>query len=333
MATYPASSDVVSGTPILASQMNNLRKDAIYGGQSPSDAVSLISLLRRFSQNVRLQYLATNKVRVPFTADKPPCLIVGDYMLAATANIDSAAITGTAGPRYVLAQRTSGSNTFTLVISTSNVEGVDQRLIGELYFDGTNVKQASIKSYELERLGYPYVGIDAEKSPTPAQGEIFIALDTSSVYACFVVGTWTKVGGGMKRVTGAGYSPLPSGVTGGMSVAPNNGSYGSYVQFRGATGNAIYIVSVTAYIQAGNIADLDYLQIKIGTGAAGSEVGVSEVRAVGLDQSAPSHIRIPLPFPVLVAANTRIAVCCAASDTLSCKISLDTVDIANVVDA
>lgn len=227
MATYPASNDVVSGTPILASQMNNLRKDAVYGGQSPGDAISLISLLRRFSQNVRLQYLATNKVRVPFAADKPPCLIVGDYMLAATANVDSAAITGTAGPRYVLAQRTAGSNSFTLVISVSNVEGADQRLIGELYFDGTSVKQASIKSYEMERQGYVYAGNETQKSPAPAQGEIFIALDSSSIYVSFIAGTWTRIGGGVFGVNGNGYQ-YTSNVT--VNGPSSSGMYGSYVE-------------------------------------------------------------------------------------------------------
>src|SRR2546423_373714 len=111
--SYPASSEVATPQRTLASDYNTLRSDAVYLGQSSSNAVNLLALLQRFSQNVRLQYLATNKVYVPYAGTQPPALMVNGYMLSATANVNSSTVTGAAGMRYVLAQRTAGSTTFT----------------------------------------------------------------------------------------------------------------------------------------------------------------------------------------------------------------------------
>lgn len=48
---------------------------------------------------------------------------------------------------YIFAVRTAGSTTFTLTCNTSATESTDQRLIGELYWDGSAIKKTSIKCY------------------------------------------------------------------------------------------------------------------------------------------------------------------------------------------
>ncbi|RPI94767.1 MAG: hypothetical protein EHM39_12100, partial [Chloroflexi bacterium] len=152
--TYPSSSDVISGQATLASHYNTLRADGVRLGASAANAANLGDVISRYSQWVRLEYLALNKVRVPYSTRRPPALVVNGYLLQATANVDlAAAPVGAANRYYVFAVRTAGSTTFTLAVSTSSVEAEDQRLIGEFYWDGANIDQGSIKSEEIDRSG------------------------------------------------------------------------------------------------------------------------------------------------------------------------------------
>lgn len=162
---YPLSVILASQTPTYRQQLARMRADAIYLGKvdkgvSDNDALGdaqaapLGDLLQRYIQNVRLEYLATNKVRVPYDAARPPVLVVNGFMLVAGANVDLAsAPTGGSGQRYVMANRTADSTTFTITVQSSAVEGVDQRLIGEFTWDGANIDQNSIQSYELQGFG------------------------------------------------------------------------------------------------------------------------------------------------------------------------------------
>lgn len=195
--SYPASSDVTSGQATLASQYNNLRADALRFSQASADAVNLGEMLGRYSSWVRLEYLATNKIRVPYSAGRPPALMVNGYLLKASANVDSSTVSGSAGARYVFANRTAASTTFTITVSTSASEGTDQRLIGSFYFDGSNIDRGSIKSEELESPTWLLAGTDAEKSASPAAGDVYIATDTQILYACFTAGAWVTVGGAL----------------------------------------------------------------------------------------------------------------------------------------
>ncbi len=139
--TYPLSSPVTAGQPTAADHYNNLRKDALNLGQADADVVNLGNFFKRFYQGVSLQYLATNRVRVPYSASNPPTLMINGFMLQAVANVDlpSGLISGAAATWYIFANRTAGSTTFTLSANTSASEGTDQRLIGQAYWDGSSL--------------------------------------------------------------------------------------------------------------------------------------------------------------------------------------------------
>lgn len=146
--TYPTSTNK-SGSDYIAYQDNNeLRNDAIYlGGYVQGEtqqSKTLAELLAGYQSQMRLQYLATNKVKInPYTT---ACIVIDGYLLTASLAVNLAsAISGAAGIKYIYAKRTAGSTTFTL--TTDGSSGSDCRAIGELYFDGSNVVQDSIKSY------------------------------------------------------------------------------------------------------------------------------------------------------------------------------------------
>lgn len=163
--TYPSSSVVVSGTPILAADHNQRRADLLYLGSDSTNAATLGAVLGRYSQWVKPQYLATNKIRIPYSAARPPALVVNGYLLKAAADVDSAAASGAAGMRYVMAVRTASSTTFTITVSaTSTTEATDERLIGSFYWDGSNIQQGSIKGEE----DVPQSGACAYHSTTQA---------------------------------------------------------------------------------------------------------------------------------------------------------------------
>lgn len=296
--SYPTSSEVAAPQRTQAAHYNTLRSDAVYLGQTSANAVNLLALLQRFSQYVRLAYLATNKVYVPYEGTRPPALMVNGYMLSATANVNSSTVTGAAGMRYVLAQRVAGATTFTMSVSTSQSEGMDQRLIGEFYFDGTNIQQASIKSYELERPGYVYVGADAQKSSSPAQGDLYLATDTGRIYAAFTAGTWTQLGGGMAKIAGSGIQNYAS-----VSATSNVGSYGSWVQVTAATAAAIHLLLLRAVDEASQSGSCS---VQIGTGAAGAETVIGEIPAHHVTAYAGMTVTFPAALPV--AAGVRVAV-------------------------
>jgi len=145
--TYPSSSTVSAGQPTASSHYNLLRSDAIYLGQSASDSVALGTLLQRFEQGLRLEYLAVNRLRVPASAAEPVSLIVGGMMLQATANVDlpgGAAPSGPSAIWYVFAVKSVGSTSFTLDINTSPGESTTMRRIGSFYWNGTAIDQNSI---------------------------------------------------------------------------------------------------------------------------------------------------------------------------------------------
>jgi hypothetical protein len=145
--TYPLSFPVTPGQPTAADHYNNLRKDALNLGQTDADVVNLGSFFKRFSLGVKLEYLANNRVRVPYTSTNPPTLMVNGFMLQANAHVDLPAglISGPAAIWYIFAVRTPGQNTFTLTANTASNETTDQRLIGQAYWTGSAL--GSVVSY------------------------------------------------------------------------------------------------------------------------------------------------------------------------------------------
>ncbi len=145
--TYPNSSEVTSGQPTAASHYNNLRADALYIGQSSLNSRSLGAFFTRFARGIRLIYLASNRLRIPFVTTDPPTLMINGFMCQADSIVDlpSGLFSGGASTWYVFAVRSAGSTTFTLSVNTSATEATDQRLIGEAYWDGTNL--VGVKDY------------------------------------------------------------------------------------------------------------------------------------------------------------------------------------------
>ena len=133
--------------------------------------------------------------------------------------------------------------------------------------------------------------------------------------------------------SGAGATVLPAGPTLGTQVtsSASTNTYGSYVEFRSASGNAIHITGITVN-KEGSATPL-YVELTIGTGTAASETTVSIVHVPlsGLSAIGPPDVIRLTPW-IPVAANTRIAVK-GASDTGSStvRVKLLTIDQANVV--
>lgn len=139
--TYPLSSPVSAGQPTAADHYNHLRADAIHLGQPETDSVDLSVFFKRYAAGIRLEHLEPNRVRIPFVTSNPPTLMVNGFMLQAQANVDLASglIDGAAAIWFIFAVRTAGSRTFTLAANTSSSESTDQRLIGQVYWDGSEL--------------------------------------------------------------------------------------------------------------------------------------------------------------------------------------------------
>lgn len=152
---YPLSSEVSSGQPTLANHYNYLRKDAIRLGQDDADAVALGTFFKRFARGIVINYLATNRIRIPYVTTDPPTLMINGCMCQATTDVDLAAgsFSGGAATWYVFANRAAGSSSFSLTVNTSATEGPDQRIIGEVEWDGHNI--INFKDYFRSGLGTP----------------------------------------------------------------------------------------------------------------------------------------------------------------------------------
>ena len=199
--TYPSSAIVADAQPTGYRIFNKLRSDALYAGAGqvePADVIQSVTLgamLDRYIRSVRPEYLATNRIRIPHNSIRPPALVINGYMLKATTNVDLPAsqFSGVAARWYIFANRAAGSTTFTLTVNTSATEAADQRRIGEVYWDGTDLDQGSPKAEELDSPVYFQIGIDIQKSTSPNQGDGYFATDYKIFWFCFTAGIWSSV--------------------------------------------------------------------------------------------------------------------------------------------
>lgn len=204
--TYPLSSEVTSGQPTRVTDYNNLRRDALLLGNADADSLNLAGFFNRHAEHMTLIYLATNRLRVPYAINKPPTLMINGCLLQATANVDlaSSQFTGEAATWYVFAVRTAGSTTFTLSVNTAAAEGANQRLIGECYWDGTNITQTLIKCYFVPTVALPAADYDSSwfavlsnniyskihgLGCVPRLVQLFHSADSSGVSECVMVAT------------------------------------------------------------------------------------------------------------------------------------------------
>lgn len=155
--SYPLSSVVDATLRTLVSHYNNLRSDSLYLGSDSSNAKALGQGLARYVDGVVLTYLATNRLRVAYDALRPPTLMIDGYLCQSAADVDLAvsSFSGGAATWYVFANRTASSTTFTLSVNTSATEAANQRRIGSLTWDGTNVTQSTITTI----VGVPVFGV------------------------------------------------------------------------------------------------------------------------------------------------------------------------------
>lgn len=149
-------------------------------------------------------------------------------------------------------------------------------------------------------------------------------------------GVTVDLGGGGLKTSGGGYYLIPAGPSIGTSVSSSASAntYGSWTEMRAASGNALYIVGID--VKPADDSSLDYIQIDIGTGGAGSETSVGEAKTIARLHTIGSQwgtYKIELPYPIPVAASTRIA-CRTADDVasaLSHALTLHVIDQADVV--
>jgi hypothetical protein len=147
--SYPVSADVAAGDATLASQYNNLRSDALLLGQAAADAVPVGVLLENYESRLKIARLNTDLLQITADADNPVSLVVDGYMVQITANLSLAVGAKPAGPAstfYIFANRAAASTAFTLSVSTSPTEAVNQRRIGRFYWDGTKIEKDSVRT-------------------------------------------------------------------------------------------------------------------------------------------------------------------------------------------
>jgi len=158
--SYPLSSDVSSGDITAASQYNNLRSDSLRLGQLAADSVNVGALIQSYESNLIIIRLATNTLRVAASAAVPVGLMIAGVPVLAIANVDLAvggAPSGAAATWYIFANRAASSTTFTLSVSIVASPDVNQRLIGQFYWNGTEIVKDSIQtklSQQIKSLLY-----------------------------------------------------------------------------------------------------------------------------------------------------------------------------------
>jgi hypothetical protein len=148
--TYPLSTDVVAGQLTAADHYNNLRADALRLGQAAADSLNVAEVFSRFEQNLTIQLLGTDRLRVPCSTTAPVILVIdGYFVLRSTVNVDlpsGGKPSGSETMWYLFAVRTPGSTTFTLEVNTSAMESSGRRLIGSFYWNGTAIPAPSIRT-------------------------------------------------------------------------------------------------------------------------------------------------------------------------------------------
>lgn len=152
--TYPNSSDVSPSQPTASAQYNHLRKDAIYNGNTAAESVTLGDFIANYVSNFAIDYLATNRIRIPYDPNLPARIMIDGFMLKQTSNIDLpvSSFSGAAAKWYIFANRSLSSTSFTLSVNTSLTAASGQRLIGECYWDGSNLLANSLFLYSAPGL-------------------------------------------------------------------------------------------------------------------------------------------------------------------------------------
>jgi len=196
--TYPLSTDVTDGQPTSYLHYNNLRADATRFGQAAADVVTLGAGLARYVDNLVIEPLATNRVRVPYNSLKPCTLMIDGYLCQAAAAVDLASSTfsGVAATWYIFANRTASSTTFTLSANTSLTEAAGQRRIAAIVWDGANLDYESLFVYPGGRPSVYYAQVTRTAAQSIGNAAwTAISFDTEDVDTdlMYAAGTPTRI--------------------------------------------------------------------------------------------------------------------------------------------
>jgi hypothetical protein len=267
--TYPISADVIASQPTAYQHYNNLRADALRFGAASPDAINLGAGLARYADNITLQPLATNRLRLPYNALQPPTLMIDGYLCQSTADVDLSpgTFTGVAATWYIFANRTPGSTTFTLSANTSLTEASGQRRIASVDWDGSNLKFATLFVNTQGRPGVYYAKA-SRAAPQSIGNAAWTTIsfdtedaDTDNMYAAGAPTRITIVHPGLYLV--AANCVLAANATGerGYGLLLNNTTYLAYILNAGnaAPNNAVNAANLAAlaYLSVG-----DYLELK-----------------------------------------------------------------------
>jgi hypothetical protein len=196
---YPTSTDVAAGQPTSYLHYNSLRADALYLGQLPADAVNLLDALARYSHNLAMEPLATDRVRIPYAAFDPCVLMIDGHLCKAAADVDlpALAFSGVAATWYIFANWTAGSTTFALTANTSLTETAGTRRIARIDWDGSHLVYPSLLVYNQGRPGTYRCTVRrvAAQTITPAGTYCAVSWDTkdADTDGMYSAGTPTKV--------------------------------------------------------------------------------------------------------------------------------------------
>jgi len=108
----------------------------------------------------------------------------------------------------------------------------------------------------------------------------------------------------------AGFFLIPTGPAVGTTVTSGTANaYGSYAQLIASTSAALFIAGLVLDTPPA-IAGITYFQFMVATGGAGAESGIGEAKTGFIEDASIGHFDSLLlfPFPLRVAASTRIAV-------------------------
>lgn len=107
--------------------------------------------------------------------------------------------------------------------------------------------------------------------------------------------------GGIAKASGSGYQVVPSAASG-VTVTPGNSwANGSYAEITSGLGSAISLIVVFVESSSSN----DQFEIDIATGGAGAETVIATLPGDSVSGGFPQWML--MPFPIDIAASTRIA--------------------------
>jgi hypothetical protein len=159
---YPCSAEVSDGMPTSCQHYNHLRSDALYFGNTLSEAVPAGDLLARYQSGVRLEWYSTTQVCLPASPAEPVLLVIEGFALRQTSTLFVSG-SGAAGRYTVFARRTAGSHDFSLQAALDVQEYPGLRRLGSFYWDGSRIVRASIQNEAAQAFG-GLLGLEASQS-------------------------------------------------------------------------------------------------------------------------------------------------------------------------